>query len=59
MIRGFEWAASLLVVLGVICIAQFVGLDGYWHVAGFALGVVLLTVGVRLAIDVARAREDA
>lgn len=58
MIRAFEWTASMFVVLGVFLIAQFIDLSGLGHIIGFAVGVVLLTGGVRLAIDVARIRED-
>lgn len=57
--RPFEWTASLLVVLGVVLIATFIDLGSLGRFVGFMLGVVVLTAGVRLAIDVARIREDA
>jgi hypothetical protein len=50
--RVLEWLASLLTMLGVA--AMIAGFGGYakWL---FLVGVVLLTFGVRLAIDCGKA----
>lgn len=46
--RGWEWLASLAVMVGVTAMIDGLGHDVVWL---YLLGVVVLTFGVRLAID--------
>lgn len=47
---ALEWLAALLVVLGVAFMIAWQG----GNVVLYAAGIVMLTVGVRLAIDCAK-----
>lgn len=57
--RAFEWVASLFVVVGVaLMIFGSRVMDsrgGLWPFILYAVGAVLLTGGVRLAIDLGKA----
>lgn len=54
MSRAFEWLAAALVCVGVNAMITSQGYDGAEYVVTYALGIVALTCGVRLAIDAAR-----
>lgn len=57
--RPLEWLASLLVLLGVILIAAADPgvVTGVGNLPAFVAGNVLLTFGVRLAIDCGKDRS--
>lgn len=59
--KVFEWIASALVVIGVaLMIFGSRVIDsrgGTWPFIVYALGIIALTTGVRLAIDVAKANR--
>jgi hypothetical protein len=60
MTTFLEWLASLLVVFGVFLMTAWPpdALAGPGDIIGFGSGVLLLTFGVRLTIDVARRDES-